>query len=310
MTGSERNKAASSRNVKKLARAAGFDLVGIAKAEALDPTPLDRWLEGNLQADMEWISGSRSVRINPTVIAPWAKTVVSLAVNYYHPGSTILPGGGRISRFAWGRDYHKVLGTKLRSLRRGLREEYPHCRSWGGVDAVPIMQKVWAHLGGLGWIGKNGLLLTKEFGSWVFLATLLLDIELEPDSPTENLCGDCRRCIDSCPTEAIEEPGVVDAGRCLSYCTVEHKGELPAVVDLGAHHWLFGCDECQDACPWSQKRATPSKELDFKPRKDIMQRNAEEWTMSIEDFDKLTRGSSLRRAGRDGMVRNARAILR
>jgi epoxyqueuosine reductase len=292
--------------VKALARDAGFDLVGIARATPLDPAALDAWLEAGFNGAMGWMASGRDARVDPRALLPSARSVVALAVNYYRPGETTLPGGGRISRYAWGRDYHKVLGGRLRALRRALGGAFPGARSWGGVDAVPIMEKAWAQRAGLGWIGKNGNLITRRYGSWVFLATLLVDLDLDPDPPHADHCGSCAACLPACPTGAIVSPGVVDSKRCLSYHTIEHRDRWPDGIAERSEGWMYGCDTCQDVCPWSAKFAVDCGEPDFAPRPAVMERPLSEWIrLDAEGFDRITRGSPMRRAGEVGLVRSA-----
>ena len=203
------------------------------------------------------------------MLLPEVRSVVALAANYWHPGDTRLPGGGRVSRYAWGRDYHKELGGRLSRLRRRLAVEYPGLKHWGGTDRVPIQEKVWAERAGLGWIGKSGNLVTRRFGTWVFLAALLVDLELEPDAPHADHCGSCTACLDACPTGAIVSPGVVDARRCLSYHSIEHREAWPDEVAERAGGWMYGCDVCQDVCPWSVKFAEPGRLAAFAPRPEV-----------------------------------------
>ncbi len=297
--------------VKQMALRAGFDLVGIAKPEAIASTRLDSWLGNGFGAGMTWMEASRDARLNPRRLLPTARSIIVLAVNYFHPGSNELAGGGRISRYAWGRDYHRVLGARLRSLRRLLEGELPSIRSFHGVDAIPMMEKVWAQRAGLGWIGKSGNLVTRRYGSWVFLATMMVDEEVEPDEPHPDHCGSCERCIEACPTGAIVSPGVVDSRRCVSYNTIENKEKCPDGVAERSDRWLFGCDACQDACPWSRRFARFSREPDFAPRKELMSISTSEIAALDEiAFDGLTRGSPLRRAGLERLRHNARLALR
>lgn len=289
-----------------MALEAGFDLVGIARAERVDASRLDRWLDCGHHADMEWMRRGREARLDPCVLVPSARSVVSLAVNYFHPGSTKILGGGRLSRHAWGRDYHKVLGGRLRALRRSLLQEVPDMECFGGVDGVPIMEKLWAERSGLGWIGKSGNLITRRFGSWVFLATLILDVEMEPDEPATDHCGSCRRCIDACPTGAVVSFRTVDAKKCLSFNTIENRTQWPASIADRSGGWIYGCDVCQEACPWSQRFARVSSEKDFAPREGLMSLSVADLAgLSEIDFDGLTRGSSLRRAGLKRIRANA-----
>ena len=255
---------------------------------------------------MAWMAEGRDARVDPAVLLPQARSVLSMAANYWHPGDTGLPGGGRVSRYAWGRDYHKELGGRLSRLRRRLAAAFPGLGHWGGTDAVPIMEKVWAERAGLGWIGKSGNLVTRRFGTWVLLATLLVDLELEPDAPHADHCGSCSACLEACPTGALVSPGVVDARRCLSYHSIEHRDAWPAKVAARASAWMYGCDVCQDVCPWSVKFAEPGRLGAFAPRPPVMTRRLADWIrLDAEAWSEATAGSALRRPGHAGLVRDA-----
>lgn len=297
--------------VRALALEAGFELVGFARAEPIDPAFFDAWLGAGYHGEMAYMASGRDARLDPTALLPSARSVISLALNYWQPGSPELPGGGKISRYAWGRDYHKVLGGRLRALRRGLEAHFPGVESWGGSDAVPILEKVWAQRAGLGWIGKNGNLITRQYGSWVFLATLLTSLELEPDAPHPDRCGRCEACLPACPTGAIVSPQVVDARRCLSYLTIEHRGPWPEAHEGESAGWLFGCDLCQEVCPWSQRFATQSATPDFSPRPEILGEGAGSWAAADPGrWDARTQGSAMRRAGPEQLARNAEQVRR
>lgn len=301
-------RATDTRAVKALALEAGFDLVGVARAVALDPAPLDRWLAAGRHGSMAYLASGRDARVDPRVLLPSARSVIALAVGYWHPGDTALPDGGRISRYAWGRDYHKVVGRRVTALRRALADRFPGIETWGGTDAVPILEKVWAQRAGLGWVGKSGNLITQRYGTWVFLATLLTSLELEADRPAADRCGTCTACLAACPTGAIVAPREVDARRCLSYHTIEHREAWPEDVAARSEGWLFGCDVCQDVCPYDGRRVEPSTTADFAPRPAVMDRPLAGWIrLDAEAWDALTRGSPLRRPGREGLVRSALA---
>ncbi len=293
--------------MRRLAREAGFHLVGFARAHRIDPTFYDAWLARGDAAGMTYMVRGRDARLDPARLLPGVRSVIALAVNYYHPGDTRLPDGPRISRYAWGRDYHKVLGGRLKRLRRRLEADFPDARHFGGVDAVPILEKYWAQKAGLGWVGKNGNLITRRYGSWVFLATLLTTLDLEPDPPHADYCGSCEACRPACPTDAIRSDRSVDARRCLSYHTIEHRDPWPEEIAGRSEGWLFGCDACQDVCPWSVKFKVVSDVADFAPRPAVMETPARVWAeLSEEAWDRKTRGTALRRPGRVGLARNAR----
>jgi len=292
--------------VKAAALRAGFHEVGVARAEPLDPGPLDRVLASGWQADMAWLGTQRAERLDPARLLPGARSVVALAVSYRDaerppPG----PGEGEVARFARGRDYHAVMKRKLKGLVAELAARDPAVRCFASSDLAPTMEKAWAERAGLGWIGKNGCLITPRHGSWVLLATLLLDRELEPDSPHPERCGSCEACLPACPTAALVAPGFVDSRRCLSFWTIERRGEIPPdmAAQLGRH--LFGCDDCQTCCPWNgevERRADPEllprEGQSSVPIEGLLRLDAAEYARRFH-------GTSLARARFDGLVRNA-----
>ncbi len=287
--------------VKSAARALGFDLVGVARAEALDPRPLDRWLANGFAGQMSWMAERREERLDPRTLLKDARSVIAVAMNYWHPdpNSARTP---RVARYARGRDYHNVLRRRLRKLRRLLLELRPDARVAVSVDHAPVMEKAWAERAGLGWIGKSGNLLTERFGTWVLLGALVTDVELEPDTRATDHCGTCTLCIEACPTRAIVAPGVVDARKCISYLTIEHEG--PLTEDL--HGWAFGCDVCQDVCPWSQKNTIVGNPA-FAPTRAGASVDAREIAgMDEAEFARRYGGTPLARPGIEGMKRNVR----
>ncbi|MGA9116982.1 MAG: tRNA epoxyqueuosine(34) reductase QueG, partial [Bacteroidota bacterium] len=288
----------------------GFPLAGIARAAALEVegARLREWLERGYDAGMGWMRRRIAERTDPRALLPGARSVVMLAVNYYTPVERSgRPGDARISRYAWGEDYHAVLGARLEGLAVWMRQVFGGevVRAW--VDTGPLMEKAWAQRGGIGWIGKHGNIITRAFGSWVFLGGILTTAELEPDPPARGLCGSCTRCIDACPTGAIVGPSVVDSNRCISYLTIEHRGEIaPALADrLGG--WIFGCDICQDVCPWNRKCARPCGEPAFGPRPPHVNPPAAAWAkMTAREFAERFRLTPIRRATHAGLLRNLR----
>lgn len=295
--------------VKAAALRAGFHEVGVARAEPLDPGPLDRVLASGWEADMAWLRTQRAERLDPSRLLPGVRSVVALALSYRdqeHPPTG--PGHGEVARYARGRDYHAVMKKKLKALVAELAARDPAARCFASSDLAPTMEKAWAERAGLGWIGKNGCLITQRHGSWVLLATLLLDRELEPDAPHGERCGSCEACLPACPTGAIVEPGYVDSRRCLSFWTIERRGEIPAgmAARLGRH--LFGCDDCQTCCPWNG-----AVELACDP--ELRPRDGQS-AIPLESLLRLDRaeyarrfnGTSLARARFDGLVRNALLI--
>ncbi|BDG05780.1 tRNA epoxyqueuosine(34) reductase QueG [Anaeromyxobacter oryzae] len=293
--------------VKAAARRAGFSKCGIACAEPLDPAPLDRVLARGGEADMVWLRTQRAERLDPARLLPGARSVVALALAYGAAAGDPAPppGAGEVARYARGRDYHAVVKKKLKALAAGIAEVDPDARVLATADVAPVMEKAWAQRAGIGWVGKNGCLITPEHGSWVVLATALLDRELEPDPPHPERCGSCDACLPACPTGAIPEPGLVDARRCISFWTIERRGPIPGDVAGGLGRWMFGCDDCQTACPWNRAGAVAG-DPGLAPR-------PEQAALGIDDLLALTEdeyrrrfwGTALARARYDGLVRNA-----
>lgn len=300
----------AARRVKEAALAVGFTAVGIARADACGPEAgrLAAWLARGYEAGMRWMARDPDRRSDPRRVVPDAASVVSVALNYYRPDAhSADPALGRISRYAWGDDYHDVMGEKLRRLWAWMEGEFPGCSGRWYADTGPVLEKAWAERAGIGWIGKHANLITRDHGSWVFLGEIITTLELAPDAPAEELCGTCRLCIDACPTRAIVEPWVVDSGRCLSYITIEHRGDADPAFQGRTDGWIFGCDVCQDVCPWNRKFARPTEDLRFAPRPGALTTPLEEWAeMTTGEFHDRFRGSPVTRTGPDGLRRNAR----
>ena len=296
--------------VKQAALAQGFDKVGIASVDdPPDLAGLSRWLSAGFQADMAWMNNPK--RWEPTSILPGARSMVCVALNYYTPHAhSEDPEVGKISRYAWGRDYHRVLGKRLKALSAWMESEYD-CRTRFYVDTGPIAEKPWAMQAGLGWIGKNSLLLTRDFGSWLFLGEILTTLELPADRPHTSHCGTCTRCLDACPTAAIVEPGVVDSNRCIAYHTLEsHADELPESIAQQQQGWVAGCDICQDVCPWNQRFAQPTPIEDFQPYPANLAPTLQDLShCTPEQFDRQFPASALRRLKAKRLRRNARQAL-
>jgi epoxyqueuosine reductase len=305
----------AARRIKERAIAIGFDLAGIARAERLAPeqTRLEEWLRRGYQGEMRWMEREPAKRADPRLVFPGARSVVAVALNYYRPDEYQPgPGLGKISRYAWGDDYHDIVAEKLRLLLDWIKAEWPGADGKVCVDIQPVMDKAWAARAGLGWIGKHTNLITTQLGSWVFLGELLLNLELEPDQEVvPDHCGTCTMCIDACPTDAITEPYVVDSNRCISYATIELRGpELPATVAENLEGWLYGCDICQDVCPWNRFEQ-PSEEMRFAPRQgentlDLVQLER----MTHDEYVERFRGSAMKRAKLSGLQRNGKALRR
>jgi epoxyqueuosine reductase len=287
--------------VKAAARASQFPLVGLAPAAALDPAPLLRWLAAGHAADMSWMSERLEERLDPRVVLTGARTVIALAVPYHRPGGDRLP----VARYARGRDYHYAHRDRLKKLRKRLLGLDPGVETYACVDTGVAMEKPWAERAGLGWIGKNGCLITLEHGSWVTLSVMFLDRAVDRyDQPHANHCGDCTQCLRGCPTAAFPAPGVVDARRCLAYQTIENHGLVPLGLRPKVAGHVFGCDVCQEVCPFNRTELPPGDER-LAPR-EIGRMSAEQIAaLDQASFERLAAGTALPRAGWDGLRRNA-----
>lgn len=308
------NKNKIAQKIKEKAREIGFHKVGIACAEDL-PTDRERllqWLENGFHGEMLWMEREPEKRTNPQLLFEGAKSVIAVALNYFTPHKhEENPAKGKVSRYAWGDDYHDVLKEKLRELLNWIKTEIPGADGKICVDTAPIMDKIWAQRAGLGWIGKHSNLITREYGSWVFLGEILLNIELERDEPEmQDFCGSCRACLDACPTNAITEPRVVDSNRCISYATIESRApEISAEIAQNLNGWLYGCDICQDVCPWNRFEK-PTEEARFEPRPRNVSRDLHEiLELSHEGYAARFRRSPMKRAKLSGLQRTARALL-
>ncbi|NEQ41315.1 MAG: tRNA epoxyqueuosine(34) reductase QueG [Okeania sp. SIO3I5] len=302
----------SSSQIKQKTLEMGFHKVGIASANEFgsEINRLQRWLNKGYQADLEWMANPK--RQDLKGVMPEVESVICLALNYYTPhqhseNSEI----GKISRYGWGRDYHKVIHKKLKSLAKWLQEQDKNILTRYYVDTGPIMEKALAEQAGLGWIAKNGNLITREYGSWVFLGEVLTNLELTSDRPHTEHCGSCTRCLEACPTNAIVEPFVVDANLCIAYHTIENRNpELPAHIKSNLKGWVAGCDICQDVCPWNQRFAQETNIDEFQPYPDnLTPQLTELGEISEEDWNRQFPASALRRIKPKMLQRNARANL-
>ncbi len=295
--------------VKEIAQAHGFDQCGIAKAVPLDDDArrLERWLQKGYHGNMHYMENHFDLRVDPTKLVPGAKTVITVLYNYF-PEETQLIGIPKIAKYAYGEDYHLVIRKKLQLFLQSVREKMGHVEGRGFVDSAPVLERSWAQRSGLGWIGKNGNLINKKMGSFFFIATLITDLELEPDDPhTIDHCGTCSRCVDACPTDAILIDKTVDASKCISYFTIELKSkDLPEDLKSKSENWIFGCDICQDVCPWN-RFSKPHQHQELEPFKEIMQFNIEDWLdIDEESFKNIFKHSPLKRSGFEGIKRNLR----
>jgi epoxyqueuosine reductase len=299
--------------IKSEALRLGFDLVGIAPAVSPPGFPsFQEWLRRGFSGEMAYLPSREQAYSHPGHVLETVRSVIMLGMNYrtVEPAQ-VGPGEGRVSRYAWGkRDYHGLLRERLSSLASSIHRIRPGCRTRGVVDTAPLLERDFARMAGLGWFGKNTLLLNKRMGSWLFLAALLVDLDLEYDKAHETShCGTCTRCLDVCPTDAFPEPYVLDARKCIAYLNIELRGPIPTELRVGMKDWLFGCDLCQEVCPWNRK-APQSNESLFQPRDDLSPADARLLLkLSPREFDERFRGTPLMRPRRSGLLRNAAIVL-
>ena len=296
--------------IKQKAQELGFISCGISKAEFLEAEAprLEQWLRENRHGQMGYMERNFDKRLDPTLLVPGAKSVVTLLYNYYSPEEQSDPKAPKISKYAYGQDYHKVLKKKLKTFLNLIREEIGDVQGRCFVDSAPVMDKAWAAKSGLGWIGKNTNLIAKQTGSFFFIAELIIDLELEPDHPTTDHCGQCTACLDACPTEALTAPYQIDGSKCISYFTIELKEELPQEYQLKMDNWMFGCDVCQTVCPWN-RFAKPHQEPAFDPHPDLLGMQAQEWKELTEEvFDQLFERSAVKRTQYSGLKRNIKFL--
>lgn len=297
--------------VKSLAKKYGFDFCGIAKATPLpeDARRLEKWLLQGKHGAMQYMENHFELRINPQQLFPGAKSVITLLKNYY-PTEYQKERSPKISKYAWGEDYHEVIRSQLKDFLQQIKLELGDIHGRGFVDSAPVLERTWAVKSGLGWIGKNGNLITKTQGSFLFIATLIVDVELVYDDPfTKDYCGTCTKCIDYCPTDAIEPNKVINGSKCISYFTIELKEALiPESMKHKFNDWMFGCDICQDICPWN-RFSKPHQEPAFQPLPEILNFSTSEWEeMTEETFKNIFRNSPLKRSKYSGIKRNLKFL--
>lgn len=298
-------KEAYTKLIKSEAQRLGFLSCGISKAEFLEEEAprLEEFLKKNRHGEMRWMENNFDKRLDPTKLVEDSKSVISLLLNYY-PEETQSEDSYRISKYAYGRDYHFVIKDKLKQLLQFMQDEIGEINGRAFVDSAPVMDKAWAAKSGLGWIGKHSNLLSKQTGSFYFIAELIVDLELEYDTPVTDHCGSCTACIDACPTNAIVEPYKVDGSKCISYFTIELKDELPNSYKNQFEDWMFGCDICQDVCPWN-RFSKPHNEPLFNPHPELLDKDKKGWEeLTKETFNEIFRKSAVKRTKFEGLKRN------
>ena len=300
------------RDFREQAKSLGFHSVCFSKAQELtdEAIQLDKWLNAGSHGQMQYMENHFEKRIDPTKLIPGAKTVISLSYNYYTEQEQADIDAPKISKYAYGEDYHYVIKDKLRQLMVFLQEQVGDVNGRCFVDSAPILERDWAKRSGLGWIGKNTMLITKEQGSFFFLAEIIVDVSFHYDHPISDYCGTCRRCIDACPTDAISEDGYwMDGSKCISYFTIELKDDIPPSYKGTFENWMFGCDICQDVCPWN--RFSKEHTVDaFKPKSSLLSKSRSEWKdLTREVFNDLFRKSAVKRTKYQGLVRNIQFLL-
>jgi epoxyqueuosine reductase len=295
-----------SERIRRISRELGFDYCGFARAEALEEesAKLDEWLGRGYQGSMSYLERNRDLRTDPRALVPGARSVISLLYNYKPAADLAGNGSYKVAKYAYGEDYHRVLRGLLKTLLQRIREEIGEVEGRGFVDSAPVMERQWAARGGLGWIGKNTLLLNRNLGSYFFIAELITDLELEYDGPIRDYCGTCTRCLDACPTEAFPQPGVLDASRCISYFTIELREAIPDGFEGRFDDWIFGCDICQDVCPWN-RFARPHAQPRFEPKEALVVMSKKDWEeLGDVTFRNYFGSSALMRTGLTGLKRN------
>ncbi len=298
--------------IKSEAIRIGFDACGISRAERLDEQAwyLKNWLDKGLHGEMEYMANHFEKRIDPNQLLPGTKSVISVLLNYHSGLKQKDPSAPVISSYAYGKDYHKVMRKKLKRLFQYIHQTVPNVTGRIFVDSAPVLERVWAAKAGLGWIGKNSLLISPKFGSFVFIGTVFVDVELAYDNPINEMCGGCTKCLTNCPTKAIIRPKVVDARKCISYFTIEYKGVLPENIRNAFHNRIFGCDICQDVCPWNRK-IPEHKTNEFNLKKELFEMKRDDWNiLDEENYNSLFEGSAVKRAKYSGLKRNISFVLK
>ena len=294
-----------SKIIKAESKRLGFLSCGISKAGFLEEEAprLENWLNNQMNGQMSYMENHFDKRLNPTLLVDDAKSVISLLLNYY-PSELQNEDSYKISKYAYGQDYHHVIKEKLKELLHFIQTEIGEVSGRAFVDSAPVLDKAWAAKSGLGWVGKNSNLITQKVGSFYFIAELIIDLELDYDAPTTDHCGSCTACLDACPTEAIVAPYVVDGSKCISYFTIELKDNLPQEMKGKFDDWMFGCDVCQDVCPWN-RFSKPHNEPLFQTNSDILNFSKSDWEeITVDTFQKVFKNSAVKRTKYEGLLRN------
>ncbi len=292
-------------SIKTEAKRLGFLSCGISKADFLEEEAprLEKWLNNNMHGEMSYMANHFDKRLDPRRLVEGSKSVISLLLNYF-PEKTQREDSYKISKYAYGQDYHHIIKGKLRQLQEFITEEIGEVHGRAFVDSAPVLDKAWAAKSGLGWVGKNSNLLTQQVGSFYFIAELIVDIDLEYDHAVTDHCGTCTACLDACPTQAIVEPYVVDGSKCISYFTIELKNELPNEMKGSFDDWMFGCDVCQDVCPWN-RFSKPHNEPLFNPHPELLSMTKKDWEeITVDVFQKVFKKSAVKRTKYGGLTRN------
>lgn len=304
------DKHTASKWIKKRGRELGFSQIGIARAEELteEKSHLREWLNLDYQGEMSYMENYFEKRTDPRLLVEGTKSIIVLTYNYHNPVQQN-QDSYKISQYAYGEDYHWVMKKKLKTLLEDIHRDVTPVNGRVFVDSAPVMEREWAKRAGIGWTGKNTLLIHPRSGSYFFLGEIFIDIELAYDAPIQDYCGTCRRCIDACPTDAIDEAGyLLDGSKCISYATIEKKGAIPEEFNEKMEDWIFGCDICQEVCPWN-RFSTPHEEPAFEPHPDLLTMSKEKWQkLSREEFQEIFRKSPVKRTKYEGLKRNIQFI--
>ena len=303
------NKSELNKIIKEKSENLGFNYIGFTAPDIQNNNYLDKWLDLKYHASMNWINTSKDKRKDIYKYFPEVKTIISFAYNYYTASNDSKNSKYKISNYSWGNDYHDVIKEKLYQIINQIKKYNKNFKYRVCVDTSPVMEKYWAQKAGLGWIGKHTNLINRNIGSWFFISEILLDFELEYDNPfIEDLCGTCNKCIESCPTDAIVDDYVLDSNKCISYLTIEHRGDFHEQYKDNLDDWIYGCDICQDVCPWNKKFSLVTDDENFLIRDQIKNKSNSEWeNLSVEEYQKTFKKSAIKRTKYQGIKRNISA---